>query len=552
VIGVHTDEAQHAVVREFFELFKTPWEFCEKDRAYDVVITTRARDASGYGARLTIVFQTEIIRSGDFAAADVKSDQSIAVVTYEQWGLPIYGKCLAFLNHGDRTLAHQKSGMPVMCRVHEGTAQIVSIGFDLFGEVETLLTVGQPATFAAVPTLDLYIALIRNLIVRSGIELVEIPPVPAGYKFIACLTHDVDHPRIADHKWDHTMFGFLFRALAGSAVNLLRGRATWNDLRRNWGAALKLPLVHLGLVSDLWAGFEDRFKEIEKARRSTYFLIPYRGVPGKGKEPGGPVRPARAARYAARELEQTIGKLQVYGCEVGLHGIDAWSDAQKAHEELKEIQGLTNTSGMGTRMHWLYFASDSPLALEQAGAQYDSTVGYNNTLGYRAGTTQGYQPLVCRQLLELPMHVMDTALFYPSYLNLTQKAGADRVADLIRFFAEIGGCMTLNWHDRSLASERRWIPSYEAILDDLEQSGCWFGTASQAAYWFRQRRAAKFLPDQSVAFSQATDTSDKSKDIPGLILRRYMPAAPAKGNIATRVQISDTPVDLYQSVATAH
>ena len=30
MIGVIADSADHAVVREFFELFKTPWEFFER------------------------------------------------------------------------------------------------------------------------------------------------------------------------------------------------------------------------------------------------------------------------------------------------------------------------------------------------------------------------------------------------------------------------------------------------------------------------------------------------------------------------------------------
>jgi len=38
VIGVVAKEAEHPVVREFFELFKTPWEFYDSNRDYDVVL----------------------------------------------------------------------------------------------------------------------------------------------------------------------------------------------------------------------------------------------------------------------------------------------------------------------------------------------------------------------------------------------------------------------------------------------------------------------------------------------------------------------------------
>ena len=39
LIGVIADSADHDVAREFFELFKTPWEFYRSDRHYDVVLS---------------------------------------------------------------------------------------------------------------------------------------------------------------------------------------------------------------------------------------------------------------------------------------------------------------------------------------------------------------------------------------------------------------------------------------------------------------------------------------------------------------------------------
>jgi hypothetical protein len=38
MIAVIADPREHVVVREFFELFKTPWEFYSEDRTYDVVL----------------------------------------------------------------------------------------------------------------------------------------------------------------------------------------------------------------------------------------------------------------------------------------------------------------------------------------------------------------------------------------------------------------------------------------------------------------------------------------------------------------------------------
>ena len=43
MIGVVAHDAERAVIREFFELFKTPWEFCRPGIAYDVLICSGSR-----------------------------------------------------------------------------------------------------------------------------------------------------------------------------------------------------------------------------------------------------------------------------------------------------------------------------------------------------------------------------------------------------------------------------------------------------------------------------------------------------------------------------
>jgi hypothetical protein len=119
-------------------------------------------------------------------------------------------------------------------------------------------------------------------------------------------------------------------------------------------------------------------------------------------------------------------------------------------------------------MHWLYFNEQSPMALEKAGATYDSTIGYNETVGYRAGTTQVYKPLEAERLLELPMHAMDTALFYLSYLGLSPWKASTRLRQMTDHVVQFGGCFTVNWHDRSLAPERFWVGCYLELIQDMK------------------------------------------------------------------------------------
>jgi len=143
-------------------------------------------------------------------------------------------------------------------------------------------------------------------------------------------------------------------------------------------------------------------------------------------------------------------------------------------------------------MHWLCYDQQSPSVLETAGAAYDATIGYNETVGYRAGTMQAYKPLKASTLLELPLHVMDTALFYPAHLGLSSKQAEASLRRLTGDAVRFGGCLTINWHDRSTAPERLWGATYRSLVQDLERRGAWFSTAGQAVSWFQKRRALGF------------------------------------------------------------
>jgi peptidoglycan/xylan/chitin deacetylase (PgdA/CDA1 family) len=356
----------------------------------------------------------------------------------------------------------------------------------------------------------------------SGIPLVEIPPVPPGHALIACLTHDVDHPSVRRHKWDHTALGFLYRACVGSVIKVCRRRAAVRDLLANWAAAARLPLVHLGIARDFWGDWT-RYAAVDGGTGSTFFVIPVGDYPGQ--TPFSRSAPAhRAARYGAEDIAEQIRSVTASGCEIAVHGIDAWLDSSKGREELAEVSRVAGATATGVRMHWLYGHETSPLVLEEAGFTYDSTSGYNETIGYRAGTTQVFKPLAAKRLLELPMHVMDTALFYPRHLDLAPAEATRRVTAIIDDAVRFGGIVTINWHDRSMAPERQWGRVYGRLLRDLRRRGAWFPTASQAVSWFRKRRSAVF---QAVSWDgdvvSARIGGATSDGLPGLRLRVHRP-----------------------------
>lgn len=520
MIGVIADSAEHDVVCEFFELFKTPWEFARKGRNYAVLLCAGDQQFEAT-AKLCIVYAShEINFDAQREIPVINQTEVMSVLCNHDARIPIYGRSVSFAGKSQTILKKEGTQECVAYISQNDGIAVARIGYGLFEEVRTLLTIGQPEAKAGIPALDLHIAFLRELIAACGIPFVEIPPAPEGFPFIACLTHDVDHPSIRQHKWDHTMLGFLYRASVGSMRKFLRRQISFRDTLANWVAVLKLPFVYLGLAKDFWREFAERYIELEREFRSTFFVIPFKDRPGSAA--GGAAPSFRASGYAAQDIADIIRKLLSAGHEIGLHGIDSWVDSTTGREELDEIQRLTGAAATGVRMHWLYYDQNSPKILENAGAVYDSTFGYNGAVGYRAGTTQVYKPLETTQLLELPLHVMDTALFYPTHLSLSPKQAAVVLNQLQDNAVRFGGVLTVNWHDRSLAPERLWDAPYQDLLAGLKRRGAWFATAGQTVSWFRLRRSATFEIDSSDPETVSVKVpSNQGDNLPGLRLRTF-------------------------------
>jgi hypothetical protein len=294
---------------------------------------------------------------------------------------------------------------------------------------------------------------------------------------------------IRDHVFDHSMFGFIYRSLIPKYMRGLDRKTAFARYRKNLRALLSLPLVQAGLLPDFWDPL-GKYPEVEKERKSTFFFIPFKNRSGDAPS-GSPVK-FRAARYDIGKHIDPIRGLKQQGREIGLHGIDAWKDARKGREEFGVIRRITGEDRIGVRMHWLYFSEETPGHLEEAGAYYDSTLGYNEAVGYRSGTTQVFRLPGTRSLCELPLHAQDTAMFYPGRMGMSEAGAVDVCGKLIGDFRSYGGVFTINWHDRSLVPERNWDAPYLELLGMLGRERTWFATGGEAVRWFEKRRAYRF------------------------------------------------------------
>lgn len=527
MIGVYCSEAEKIIVQEFFELFKTPWEFFNSSTIYDVFISTQ-HEMPEVSAGLIIIYSSSPVRFDVAEAIRTRPTTCKNLSDHNETLFPVYGDLLSFQGRTVPLLYSEPGSEVIAIEILQPLRKVIRVGFNLFQEVAFLLSAGQPVENALFPTLEAHISTMRNWVLSAGIPLVEIPPFPSGYSYFACLTHDIDFIGIRRHKFDRTMWGFVYRGLIGSLLSFLRGGTGLKKLTRNWVAVFKLPFVYAGLVDDFWQHF-DKYAEIDNGFGSTFFVIPYKNREGDNLDLKKDDHSRRAAPYGIDDVGNQVKHLLNLGHEVGLHGIDAWHSIEKGTQERDKIAEITQKKEMGIRMHWLYYNQNSPVILEKTGFSYDASLGYNDAIGFKNGTMQVFRPFGVHTFLEIPLNIQDTALFYPRRLDLKDSEANQLCEKLLNAADCHGGVLTLSWHDRSLEPERLWGDFYVRLLREIQSRGAWIGSARQIVNWFRQRRSVLFeesyVVDGKLRLKLKTDQLTSGLE---MFLRFYIPSNSAK------------------------
>jgi hypothetical protein len=373
VIGVSASPGDLGVAREFFELFKTPWEPARPGRFYDVHICT-TDSAPPEQATLTLVYGATERPLDREAGIRVTRATGLTDLVWGDARFPTY-LAVATFECAEAGRLRTSNGAAEYCLGH-GDRRVCRIGYDLFGEVAHLLTTGQPASQAMRPTLEVHIALIRDCLERSCLPYVEIPPRPFGADFVCCLTHDVDFFGLRRHFVDRTLGGVVARGTAGTIVDVVRGRRSLNEAARNVAAVMSLPFVAAGVSRDPWHPFRD-YAVADRGLPSTFFVIPYKNRAGVG--PDGQVRPDRAVKYGVADIASELGSVRS-GSELALHGIDAWQDDSAGRAEAGALEAVGHRPN-GVRMHWLYCSETTPRHAENVGLQRRSRVPRGHDAG---------------------------------------------------------------------------------------------------------------------------------------------------------------------------
>lgn len=171
------------------------------------------------------------------------------------------------------------------------------------------------------------------------------------------------------------------------------------------------------------------------------------------------------------KVKQMVGWLQKNKIELGVHpGYDTFRSPEKLRKEILTVREVLGVQPAGGRQDYLRWCPDTWLDWENCGLGYDSSVGFADHIGFRAGTCFPYRPWLFTlnreaHLAELPLLIMDATM--AGYMKLTPEQSLQAIDTCVRRCREVGGVFTLLWHNDGMY-ERFLGPLLPSILDSLK------------------------------------------------------------------------------------
>jgi hypothetical protein len=306
---------------------------------------------------------------------------------------------------------------------------------DAHGRFAAPMSVAYRDNFLERPIVDEY-----GLAVEQALTYLLPEWQPRTRKLRVKLSHDIDT----------VGYPFRVRTVLGHVVHRHQLSAAARDLV---GRLVGLRPIHLELVQSIAQHSLDRGLDSAVYWKSA---------------PAGPLDSGYDPRR--REIQKVIRWLQQNGVENGVHpGYDTFLSPDRLQQELYVLRQALGEPSLGGRQHYLRWSPRTWKHWEECGLAYDSTVGYPERVGFRAGTCFPYRPWLLwlnreANLIEIPLIVMECVLAYKMGLNPQQSR--EVVRDSIARCRLVGGVFTLLWHNGSLI-EPIYGDTYERILDDL-------------------------------------------------------------------------------------
>ena len=367
---------------------------------------------------------------------------------------------------------------------HELTRQeeVLNTTRDPLGRWQADLSPEYNVDQAAIPRIDALLARLEEERLPQYSNGKVRPRWPEGKPFALCLSHDVDYVSTRGHSARFLRrFGRVFTAGGSKQASV---KATAASLYR----------IATALGGSERYGHYERWLQLEQkfGFRSTFYFCPSKITRPHVFDTDYRYSDTVFFDGSKMTVAEMIRQLKKSGWDIGLHGsYYSAGSAQLLVEQKKELESVVGEPVLSCRQHYLqYDVTRTPGFQSDAGFLADSTQGFTQTIGFRAKTSLPYRCWNFKTgstlpILEIPLHVMDTALFYGYNAPSSEEEAVQRVITLMDNVERVHGCLTLNWHPHNMMRPALWN-TYCRVLEEAHRRGAWGCSVEQLMQWWKR------------------------------------------------------------------
>ena len=334
---------------------------------------------------------------------------------------------------------------------------------------------------------------VKSLCKKQNLPFISKLPWPNGAVRACCITHDVDLVRKYGPK--QIMQSLVDRDFKNAGIVFQKLYQRENPY---WNFSRLLELYQ------------------EKNWRATFFFL------AKTWEKSGLRYNIKTPRF--RELFKAI---LAGGHEIGLHSSRFIFDRPEDYfREKNKLETIIDREIKGVRQHYLRILfPDGWRYLNAAGFQYDSSCGYNNGIGFRAGTSFPFNIRFpdlsdSSEIYEVPIFLMDYPWIVP---QATFEENWSKFEDQMILLKKTGGLANLLWHPNNIA-ENTYRDYWDKMISWIGQGDLYLDSLENILQWWKSRSAVE-LTHLSVDKAQFNFELNSDARIENLTLEILSPKA---------------------------
>lgn len=358
-------------------------------------------------------------------------------------------------------------------------ANLESTVFDIHHRLKFNSSFQHKKGIGNTPIVNYYVRLLSNCIEKK-FNLNPTPLLPKNYKSVLILSHDVDEPfRYAIIK------NFTKRFQSISLKNKIK--YCWLSIRKK-------------LRSIIFNGHESylNFEKIMETEgqygfNSTFFFS------SKTKfDKSSHFKHDNSYDISWKEFEIIFDKINKRGFEIGLHSsYNSQIETTFFKLEKERLENFSKRNILGNRHHFWNLGSkpeNTLLKHQQVGLQYDSSIAFNDSPGFRNNVALPYYPFNSQKnepitTLQIPNFIMDTNLIKES---INEEAILENAIKLIENLEKSKGVASINWHVRMAFPNDPKLAIYGKIYIEIlnylsKKEDIWVTSFENYYNWFKKR-----------------------------------------------------------------